>query len=235
MPTYRLKKDLPDVKAGTMFVHDDSHSENTFCRKTSSGNFMGYLFPSATRDEWLEEVEEDTVVIDRIKEKFGVDAGVKNDQELWDKLVREGLPSLAKLLGMEKKTIDCDAQPWCPYDWAVEEHQKGDQIEFDPDKIDLYLSPNQQDGKRIEGNKLRQELKNKKVMNACVLDHLLANPELIPESWKGKLVFFWGTIYRSSVRRLYVRFLYWDGSAWRWYCRWLACEFDDRYCAAVSA
>jgi len=35
-------------------------------------------------------------------------------------------------------------------------------------------------------------------MNANVLDYLLAHPELIPEDWKNKYVFFWGTIYRYS-------------------------------------
>jgi hypothetical protein len=98
----------------------------------------------------------------------------------------------------------------------VEEHQRKGQMEWDPVKVSLYLSQRQQNGRTIGGHELRTELKSQPVLNANVLDYLLAHPELIPESWKGKNVYFWGTIYRSPGTYLYVRNLYWDDGRWRW-------------------
>lgn len=36
--------------------------------------------------------------VEAIEKKFGVDLGVANDEEYWEYLEKEGLPSLAKLL-----------------------------------------------------------------------------------------------------------------------------------------
>jgi hypothetical protein len=52
--------------------------------------------------------------------------------------------------------IDCDAEPFIPNGWSVEEHQKGGIIKFDPSMIGPYLSKKQKNGS-IEGNKLRIE------------------------------------------------------------------------------
>jgi hypothetical protein len=111
--------------------------------------------------------------------------------------------------------IDCDAQPFIPDGWKVEEHRSGGQWKFNPQKISLYLSKKQNKG-TVCGNDLRQELADKPVLNANVLGFLLAHTELIPEEWKGKFIFFWGTIYRDAVGRLYVRYFGWDGSQWSW-------------------
>ena len=118
--------------------------------------------------------------------------------------------------------IDCDAGPFVPKGWKVEEHKKGGQLEWDSVKVELFLSENQKDGKYVEGNKLRKELANKPVLNANVLDYLLAHPQLIPEEWKKdgsgncRYTFFWGTIYRNSAGRLSVRYLFFCGGEWRW-------------------
>ena len=68
----------------------------------------------------------------------------------------------------------------------------------------LHLDKGQQNGKWIVGNALRKVLAGKPVLNANVLDYLLANSHLIPEEWKGKATFFWG---RSTgpEGNLYVR------------------------------
>ncbi|MEK7642999.1 MAG: hypothetical protein AAB372_00920 [Patescibacteria group bacterium] len=123
--------------------------------------------------------------------------------------------------------IDCDVDPFTPDGWKVEEHKKGGQFEWGPAKVSLHLSPNQKDGKVIEGNKLRKELAREPMLNANVLDYFLANQYLIPEEWKGKAVFFWGTIYRRSGGRLFVRCLYFDGGRWDWSCSWLDDDWDD--------
>ena len=132
--------------------------------------------------------------------------------------------------------IDCDTQPFCPEEWSVEEHTKGAQLEWDLAKIDLYLCKEQEKG-WIEGNKLRKKLKNQPALNANVLDYLLANRHLIPEEWKNKYVFFWGTIYRDSYGNLYVRSLNWYGSEWLWYFNWLGDHWyvDDPAVVSVAS
>ena len=115
-----------------------------------------------------------------------------------------------------KHVIDLDANPFVPDGWEVDEHIKGGQLEWNPAMVALYVSEDQQNGKVIQGLKLRKELKGKPVYNANLLDYLLAHPELIPESWKGQEVFFWGSIYRDRGGSLNVRYLHWNGSRWHW-------------------
>jgi len=132
--------------------------------------------------------------------------------------------------------INCDADPYLPDGWKkVEEHIKGGQLRWNSDEVSLYLSDKQKDGSWIVGNKLRKELKGKLVLNANVLDYLLANPQIIPEEWKDKVVFFWGTIYRSSDVNLYVRYLIWRDGMWNWSNLWLDDSWSGSYPAAVSA
>lgn len=143
---------------------------------------------------------------------------------------------------MVEYVINCDVDPFVSNGWKAESHTKGGQFAFDPAKIKFYLSPNQLDGKRIEGNKLRKELANEPVLNANVLDYLLKNSHLIPEDWKKdergntRYIFFWGTIYRYSYGFLFVRCLCWwhDGS-WRWDLHWLDYDWIDYHPAAVLA
>ncbi|SRR6266481_265375 len=132
--------------------------------------------------------------------------------------------------------IDCDAQPFVPDGWSVEEHQKGGTWSWDASKAYLYKSPEQLKGS-IEGNKLREKLRkiSTPVLNANVLDYLLANPHLIPEEWKGKYVFFWGTVYRYSSGHLYVRCLCWNDGRWSWSGFWLDLGWDCLGPAAVLA
>lgn len=150
------------------------------------------------------------------------------------KLIRGVLYGTHEIKGIEH-IIDCDADPFIPSGWSVEEHQKMGNIKFDASKVDLYLSRPQRKNNSIEGNKLREELKGKKVLNANVLDFLLKNPHLIPEEWKGKAVFFWGTIYRRSVGSLCVSYLYWGGTEWHWGYRWLVRSFNGSDPAACLA
>lgn len=147
--------------------------------------------------------------------------------------VKRFLAGFAEIV-VVKHVIDCDAAPFLPEGWKVESHKKGGSLEWDPTKVKLHLSPNQQNGKCINGNKLREELVNEPVLNANVSDYLLAHPESIPEEWKGKYVFFWGTIYRRSDGRLYVRDLYFDDGRWYWGCGWLDDDWDSAHPAACS-
>lgn len=149
------------------------------------------------------------------------------------KVLAEG-DNLAKILPvlrgfaevtMRKLVIDGDAKPYCPENWSVESHLKMGQTEFDPSKIELWLAEGQKNG-WVNGKVLRKEIeKLEGVMNANMLDGLLKNQHLIPESWKGKAVMFWGTIYRASYGNLCVRYLYWHGDAWYWSYYWLGYDF----------
>lgn len=136
---------------------------------------------------------------------------------------------------VKNHAIDLDALPFTPDGWSVEEHRTGGLWTFDPKKVELYLADEQKGGKVIQGNKLRKELANKPVWNANVLDYLLANPHIIPEEWKGKYVFFWGTIYRSRDGDLCVRCLYSRSDRWVWSCRWRDYVWRDFDPAAVRA
>jgi len=146
------------------------------------------------------------------------------------KLVLDGKHVIVPV-GSVKHIINCDADPFIPEDWKVEEHVKDGQLLWNPADVDLYLDGGQKNGQRIIGTKLRNRLARKRVYNANVLDYLLANLELIPEEWKGKWIFFWGTIYRNSFGCLCVRCLGWGGVRWHWYYRWL----DNGFCGSGPA
>jgi len=145
--------------------------------------------------------------------------------------------------------VDCDVKPVILGGWTIEEHRKGgrvkierrgDDLYVDGVKIDLFLTDAQKKGS-IVGNSLRTELSGKPVLNACILDYLLAHPHLIPESWKKdengntRYIFFWGTIFRCSGVGIYVWYLYWLGGRWLWHCRWLDNGFGDQDPAALRA
>ena len=123
--------------------------------------------------------------------------------------------------------------------WKIDEHDVGTgELEWDPSKVNLYLSTEQSDGKSMTGHDLRKEIKDKKipVLNACVLEFLLAHPFLIPESWKMPgYIFFWGTIYRLSGGDLYVRCLCSRDDRWHWSHRWLGNDWIDCNLAALRA
>ncbi len=132
--------------------------------------------------------------------------------------------------------IDLNAAPYIPRGWSI---RPEDQIQsrargmwkFDPTKVSLYLSRDQQGIKYIKGNKLKRELENLRVLPANVLDYSRIYRDFIPYSWKWlengdqRLVCFWGTIYRCSNDHLYVRYLYWRDYECGWYYR----SLDDNF------
>ena len=148
--------------------------------------------------------------------------------------IRGVLNGLAEIKPLEH-AIDLDATPFCPSDLTVEEHQKGGIFRWDPAKVQLYLSKLQSKGKVIGGHDLRKDLAGKSVLNACLLDYLLKNPHLIPEEWKGKAIFFWGTIYRYLDGDLCVWCLYWAGGQWQSISRWLGNGWRGSNPAALRA
>ena len=133
---------------------------------------------------------------------------------------------------MNNKTITLSKEPYIPYkDWTVEYHNHIDS--FDPSQLSLHLEPEQEKG-YIKGEVLAERMKERG-LNSNVLQYLYEHQELIPESWKGKWVYFWGTIYRDAGGRLFVRCLRWDGGGWGWRYYWLVNDWYDDGPAAVSA
>jgi hypothetical protein len=148
---------------------------------------------------------------------------------------------------MVKHLIDCDAKPFEPRCLTVapESEQLPNRVRgqfaFDPTKINPYLSKHQKNGKVVGSNKLRKELANEPVLDANVLDYWLKNTHIIPEELKQdengntRYTCFWGTIYRDSLGRLYVRSLYFDDGGWGSHCHWLDSVFSGTDPAAVRA
>ncbi|MBU0625486.1 hypothetical protein KKF05_04045 [Patescibacteria group bacterium] len=144
----------------------------------------------------------------------------------WNEAMREHAP----------RNINGDADPFIPYEsWTVEEHRPSGHLVWDPTQVQLYLSDGQKDDRNIFGHDLRQKLQHQPVLNANVLDHLIAHPHLIPKEWQSKNVFFWGTVYRDRNGDLYVRLLHWDDYRWRWSYCWLDVGWFGDLPAAVLA
>ena len=131
------------------------------------------------------------------------------------------------------RIINCNIKPSDFPSWEIVNHIKGGKIPWKPKEIKLYVCDEQKNG-LIKGGKLYEKLKDKSVMNVCVLLYLLANPHLYPEWW-DKYVCFWGTTFRSlGGNSLNVFYLYWRDGLLSYNSKCLAEEWDDTFAAAVS-
>ena len=68
------------------------------------------------------------------------------------------------------------------------------------------------------------------MLDAKIGQTLLQNPHLIPDSWKGKEVYFIGSVLRQPNGDRCVLCLYWDEGTemrWKWRCTWLESELTD--------
>jgi hypothetical protein len=140
------------------------------------------------------------------------------------------VPADARLSSTQVHVIDCDADPFVPTEWTVEEHQKGGQFIWNVSQVRLYLSDQQSKRHgRIRGTTLRAELERKHIFNANVLDYLLAHPVLVPDEWKSKVILFMGTIYSDSRNFRFIRCLRWGTEGWGSGYVWL-----DEIFSAVS-
>jgi hypothetical protein len=150
--------------------------------------------------------------------------------------VREVLIGRAEIK-VREYVVDLDATPYTPQGWSVEEHQKGGVIKWDATMVALHFDGSQKNGGMIEGGKLRRTLTKLSPYNANMLDFLIReeNQHLIPEEWKVKDIYFWGTIYRGSDGELLVRCLCWDVGLWGWDCRGLCRLCGSNHPALVPA
>lgn len=127
---------------------------------------------------------------------------------------------------MSRHVIDCDAPVFLPHGWEdpgvfdqLPNRVKG-QIVFNPKKIALFWAKGQRTS-LVNGYDIKKQLADRPVLDANVLDYLLAHQEVIPEESKDDNTYFWGTIYRRFdpfFRSWFplVRYLCWKDSLWRW-------------------
>lgn len=130
--------------------------------------------------------------------------------------------------------VDCDADPFVPKDLLVEEHRRGGRIDLAATKMTLFF-PRGQKKDVVSEDDLRKEMANQPVLNANVLDYLLANPDLIPHEWEkeDRAVFFWGTIYRNQSGYRYVRYLHRNAGRWDCCYAWANGGWISSYPAAI--
>lgn len=127
-----------------------------------------------------------------------------------------------------KLLINLEGDPWAQcMDWklkgrTIARHVGKGVLELDPSKLRLHTPLSFRDPQPFNALKVYKELKKERipVLNACVLDYLLAHPELIPESWKQnenfsvRYIYFMDTFYQRLDNSIGVRFLYWRGGIW---------------------
>jgi len=124
--------------------------------------------------------------------------------------------------------------------WAkdIKEHDTSlGVIEWSKEKYkdSLFFSPKQLAGKKVGAEELLALLKKQEipVLNINVLNFLLVNKDQIPEEWRGKKIFFWGTIISELGGRESVCYLEEDGSNWISDHHWLDHELLSRMPAVM--
>lgn len=109
-----------------------------------------------------------------------------------------------------RHVIDCDTPPKPKSTWKLHEHIRGGQFVWDPSRVKLHYTPSQLKG-RTSGIIVREELEGLTLLNGCVLEYLIAHPELIPPDWvelctssrHGASVTFWGTMWEGGALGLH--------------------------------
>lgn len=122
------------------------------------------------------------------------------------KMLRKFANGQARIVSVDH-VICCDEDPHVPDGFKTEEHRKSGKFKWNSDNATLFLVDSQRGDNQTTGHELRKELVDQPVMCAHTLDYLVNNPTLIPESWQGQVVVFWGTIYRDCNGKLCVGYL----------------------------
>lgn len=126
-------------------------------------------------------------------------------------LVFLGLTCSPQLAKGQQKNIDCGCNPMTPATWTAVSPKGEGTYTLDSANIKLVFFKDD----TVNGSDILADAKVKdKGLNACVLDHLVAHPELIPESWKTKHIGFPGTIFADSNGDKLFRFLKWWDNRW---------------------
>lgn len=108
--------------------------------------------------------------------------------------------------------------------WSIAEQDERSLVLSEVNLRNIRLETMLKDGEgSVQGEeKLRRLKKSGHIrLDAKVFYALWENKSLIPESWKGKTIYFDGTILQNPDGNRYVLYLFWSGDEWRWYCLWL--------------
>ena len=116
---------------------------------------------------------------------------------------------------------------------TVIEHRESGTFPLNIAGIALWSAREQTTATYLSGYDLRRRIRTKHALNANALDSLLKHSHLIPSEWKGKQIYFWGTIYRDLNDEQCVRYLYAPYETWKWGCSSLAERFYDTRPAAL--
>ena len=138
--------------------------------------------------------------------------------------------------------VDLDADAWVPSTWTCDQekdHKRGGQFTWDPSRVKLHLFEGQKNGSTMTRDRLKAELRDIPVCNSNMLLFLFRNQHLIPEEFKGKRIFFWGTIYHDKIKQdvFYVTYLFWheQKKGWLWGYVWHPELGSDEPALAMSA
>jgi hypothetical protein len=140
------------------------------------------------------------------------------------------------------RVIDLNVAPFVPEGWTVESHRACGSLLWNPSRnLRFYLTKAQQRSP-VKGAELHLDMEKMPVVNAALLDFLLArlaeNPRFIPPEWKydelgrTRYIFFWGTIYRYDGD-LCVRYLRWNALKWEWGYGWINNLWNSQYFALL--
>lgn len=90
-------------------------------------------------------------------------------------------------------------------------HQNGGRFSYSPGLVGLYQASQQQTDDMATGEVVLEKLRSHFMfpLDANVLMYLDEHEELIPETWKGKTVFFFGTVYQMRDGSRVVPYLHW--------------------------
>lgn len=77
----------------------------------------------------------------------------------------------------------------------------------------FYLAPGQTEG--LTREEIVEHFRQEKILNATVFDYLLDNKDEIPHEWKGKKIYFWGTVFGIPNGRQGVRYLEFEDDEWK--------------------
>ena len=127
-------------------------------------------------------------------------------------------------------------------DWIIEEQDERSLAitELDPMKIQLKITFKEGETCVIGAENLRRINKSSYIwLDAKILQTLLENPALIPESWKkktnnsGTFIFFPGTVLIDSKGERYILSLFCHCGVWRTHCCCLVYDWKINHPSAV--
>lgn len=126
--------------------------------------------------------------------------------------------------------INCDDIPRIPKGWELIRHDQCGKIKWETENVSFYVVPDlQENGKKIRGYGVRRMIEEMPVLNINAMRYLLRRQCLIPKKWRGKAIFFWGTIFRDHNHNLIVYYMFWEDKYKQWQesFAWFGAELDE--------